>query len=58
GDRGGCMTVPGIFQSGYGYDDHDYWYKKYYRHFDHYYYKHYKKHYKHHKHTRSTMTAS
>jgi hypothetical protein len=43
-DIGGCMTVSGIFQSGYGYDDHDYWYKKYYRHFDHYYSKRYKKH--------------
>ena len=44
------MTVSGIFQSGYGYDDHDYWYKKYYRHFDHYYSKHYKKHDDHNKH--------
>ena len=32
-DRGGCMSISGIFQSGYGHDDHDYWYKKYHHHF-------------------------
>lgn len=27
------MSISGIFQSGYGRDDHDYWYKKYHHNF-------------------------